>query len=123
MRLPPGHSFDVPYASQVRFRQAIRPIGNWARTAEPKFSAWANNLHPNVQTWGPRVGAGMLGLMAIGQTRNMVDRMRYGQYGGAMLSAGLAGASAAAAFRYGFTQNALKSDISRALKFIGTKIR
>ncbi len=61
-----------------------------------------------------------LGLLALRNAGNMMDRMRYGDYGGAMLSGAMTAAAGYGAYRAwmfkGSMMAAVKNNIARAVK-------
>lgn len=64
---------------------------------------------------GPRMAAiGGLGLLAVRQGLNTVDRIRYGDYGGAMLSAAVGAAAGYGAYRTFLGRGAIQRHLANA---------
>lgn len=97
---------------RAAFNRFASGVDSAFASRSPRFM---NNLHRGV-------GIG-LGLMALSQGRSTIDRIRYGQYGSAVLSAGMAGAAGYGAYRYGLLKGSMRADIGRALGQIGKFIR
>ncbi len=74
-------------------------------------------------TYGRAGVAGGLGLLAVSQGANMMDRMRYGDYGGAMLSGAVAGAAGYGAYKAAMGKMALQKHFSNAAAFLMKNIR
>jgi hypothetical protein len=64
-----------------------------------------------------------LGMLALRNGANVVDRMRYGDYGGAMMSGALTAAAGYGAYSAYMTKSALRSHFNNAARFVLKQFR
>lgn len=100
-----------------------RNIGKGARSAEEFLGRTANIPKLGNMSYGRAGLAGGLGMLAMSQGKNMYDRVRYGDYGGAMLSGALAGAAGYGAYSVAMGRGALRSHFKNAAAMIMRNLR
>ena len=132
--VPPGgfrNYTPVPYTGAAVNMKVTTPTGpalkgwrGWAmghlNGGTGEFLSRRFNLFGHNTSYGRAGLTAGLGLLALRNAGNMMDRMRYGDYGGAMLSGAMTAAAGYGAYRAwmfkGSMMAAVKNNIARAVK-------
>lgn len=93
-----------------------RVLGGIGRMSEP-LSRTTSLFGRNV-TYGRLGMTAGLGMLALRNGANMVDRMRYGDYGGAMMSGALTAAAGYGAYSTWMYKGALRSHFNNAASWL-----
>lgn len=93
-----------------------RMLGGIGRMSQP-LSRTFNVMGRNV-TYGRAGMTAGLGLLAMRNGANMMDRMRYGDYGGAMMSGALTAAAGYGAYSSWMYKGALRSHFNNAASWL-----
>jgi len=96
-------------------------LGGIGRMSQP-LSRNFNMMGRNVTYGRAGLTAGM-GLLAMRNGANMVDRMRYGDYGGAMMSGALTAAAGYGAYSSWMYKGALRSHFNNAASWLLKRFR
>ena len=81
-------------------------------------TAWASktfNAFGRKTTYGRAAVSGGLGFLALRNGANMMDRMRYGDYGGAMMSGALTAAAGYGAYKSMMLKGSMRNSINTAI--------
>ena len=100
---------------------AARVLGDIGRASQP-LSKTFNMMGRNV-TYGRAALTGGLGMLALRNGANMMDRMRYGDYSGAMMSGALTAAAGYGAYASWMYKGALRSHFNNAASWILKRFR
>lgn len=102
-------------------RSVAKGLGNIGRMSQPLSNQV--NFFGRKATVGRLGLTGGLGLMAGVQAANTIDRMRYGDYGGAMLSGAMSAAAGYGAYSSWMYKGALRSHFNNAASWILKRFR
>ena len=104
-------------------RGAIRAagmLGGIGRASQPLSSQFFGVAG---KSWGRATLTGGLGMLAVSNAGNMMDRMRYGDYGGAMMSGAMTAAAGYGAYSSWMYKGALRSHFNNAAAWLLKRFR
>lgn len=96
-------------------------LGRIGRTASPLSNTF--NMRGRNVTYGRAGMTAGLGLLALRNGANMMDRMRYGDYSGAMMSGAMTAAAGYGAYASWMYKGALKSHFNNAASWLLRRVR
>jgi len=111
-----GRDFSKVFGVGGARRRAAIALGKIARASRP-LSKTFNLMGKNV-TYGRAGLAGGLGLLALRNGANVMDRMRYGDYSGAMMSGAMTAAAGYGAYATYMYKGALRQHFNNAAAWI-----
>lgn len=100
---------------------SARMLGGIGRLSQPLSRTF--NMGVRSMTYGRAGMVGGLGLLAVRNGANMMDRMRYGDYGGAMVSGALTAAAGYGAYSSFMYKGAMRSHFNNAAAWLLKKFR
>lgn len=108
-------------AGQRGAMSAANALGGIARGTQ--FLSNSFELMGKKMTYGRAGVTAGLGMLALRNGANVVDRMRYGDYGGAMMSGALTAAAGYGAYSAYMYKGALRSHFNNAARFVLKQFR
>lgn len=117
----------VPWSAPPAGRAGVRGVAGAAtRGFGGRFGDFLStrfNLFGKSTSFGRAGLAGGLGLLAIRNGANMMDRMRYGDYGGAMLSGAMTAAAGYGAYAAWMYKGSIRSHLGQAAAQLMKNVR
>lgn len=114
-------NMSTRYRNYGAARSVGRGLNQIARVSRPLSKTF--NLMGNNVTYGRAGMTAGLGLLAARNGANMMDRMRYGDYGGAMMSGAMTAAAGYGAYSTWMYKGALRSHFNNAASWLMKRMR
>jgi hypothetical protein len=121
IRGPRVNQAFLEYRNYGTARAVGRGLNQIARISRPLSNTF--NLMGRDVTYGRAGLTAGLGLLAARNGANMMDRMRYGDYGGAMMSGAMTAAAGYGAYSTWMYKGALRSHFNNAAAWIMKRMR